>query len=68
VSISSSFKSTTAPSPTATAVPIVHPITRAQVEQNLALKMRDGAFLPDLSPLLATGEARDPIAAEALIS
>jgi hypothetical protein len=30
--------------------------------------MRDGAFLPDLSPLLATGEARDPIAAEALIS
>ena len=45
-----------------------HPITRAQVEQNLALKMRDGAFLSDLSPLLATGEAWDPIAAEALIS
>jgi hypothetical protein len=45
-----------------------HPITRAQVEQNLALKMRDGAFLADLSPLLATGEAWDPIAAEALIS
>ena len=42
-----------------------HPITRAQVEQNLALKMRDGAFL---APLLATGEAWDPIAAEALIS
>lgn len=41
---------------------------RAQVEQNLALKMRDGAFLADLSPLLATGEAWDPIAAEALIS
>jgi hypothetical protein len=45
-----------------------HPITRAQVEQNLALKMRDRAFLADLSPLLATGEAWDPIAAEALIS
>lgn len=45
-----------------------HPITRAQVEQNLALKMRDGAFLADLSPLLATGDAWDPIAAEALIS
>lgn len=45
-----------------------HPITRAQVEQNLALKMRDGAFLADLSPLLATGEAWDPIVAEALIS
>lgn len=45
-----------------------HAITRAQVEQNLALKMRDGAFMADLSPLLATGEAWDPIAAEALIS
>ncbi len=45
-----------------------HRISRAQVEQNLALKMRDGAFLADLSPLLATGEAWDPIAAEALIS
>ena len=45
-----------------------HPITRAQVEQNLALKMRDGAFLADLSPLLATREAWDPIVAEALIS
>ena len=43
-------------------------ISRAQVEQNLALKMRDGAFLADLGPLLATGEAWDPIAAEALIS
>ena len=42
-------------------------ITR-QVEQNLASKMRDGAFLADLSPLLATGEAWDPIAAVALIS
>jgi Nucleotidyl transferase AbiEii toxin, Type IV TA system len=49
-------------------IDLVHPITRAQVEQNLALKMRDGAFLADLSPLLATGEAWDPIAAEALIS
>ncbi len=38
-----------------------HPITRAQVEQNLALKMRDGAFLADLSPLLATGEEWDPM-------
>ena len=45
-----------------------HAITRAQVEQNLALKMRDGPFLADLRPLLATGEAWDPMAAEALIS
>lgn len=45
-----------------------HPMTRAQVEQNLALKMRDGAFLADLSPLLASGEAWDPVAAEALVS
>lgn len=34
-----------------------HPITRAQVEQNLALKMRDRTFLADLSPLLAGGDA-----------
>ena len=43
-------------------------MTRAQVEQNLALKMRDGAFLADLSPLLAGGAAWDPVAAEALVS
>ena len=45
-----------------------HPMTRAQVEQNLALKMRDGAFLADLSPLLAAGGPWDAAAAEALIS
>ena len=45
-----------------------HPMTRAQVEQNLALKVRDGAFLADLSPLLASGEAWDPVTAEALVS
>jgi hypothetical protein len=45
-----------------------HPMTRAQVEQNLALKMRDRAFLADLGPLLAHGEAWDPVAAEALVS
>ncbi len=45
-----------------------HPMTRAQVEQNLALKMRDGAFLADLSPLLASGEGWDPVTAAALVS
>ncbi len=45
-----------------------HPITRAQVEQNLAVKMRDRSFLADLSPLLAGGDAWDPVAAEALVS
>ena len=45
-----------------------HSMTRAQVEQNLALKMRDGAFLADLSPLLASGETWDPVTAEALVS
>jgi hypothetical protein len=45
-----------------------HPMTRAQIEQNLALKIRDGVFLADLSPLLAGGEAWDPVAAEALVS
>ncbi|MCC7035501.1 MAG: nucleotidyl transferase AbiEii/AbiGii toxin family protein [Acidobacteria bacterium] len=45
-----------------------HPITRAQVERNLALKMRDGAFLADLSPLLASGEAWAPVNAETLVS
>ena len=47
---------------------VISRASRAQVEQNLALKMRDGAFMADLSPLLATGEAWDPVAAEALIS
>lgn len=45
-----------------------HPITRAQVEQNVALKMRDGAFLADLSPLLASGDGWDPVRAEAIVS
>ena len=45
-----------------------HSMTRAQVEQNLALRMRDGAFLADLSPLLASGEAWDPVTAEAIVS
>ena len=45
-----------------------HQMTRAQYEQNLALKMRDPAFLADLSPLLAGGRAWDPLAAEALVS
>ncbi len=45
-----------------------HQMTRAQYEQNLALKMRDPGFLADLSPLLAGGRAWDPTAAEALVS
>ena len=45
-----------------------HQMTRAQYEQNLALKMRDPAFLADLSPLLAGGRAWDAVAAEGLVS
>ncbi len=45
-----------------------HQLTRAQFEQNLALKMRDPAFLADLSPLLTGGRAWDPVAAEARVS
>lgn len=45
-----------------------HPTTRAQVEQNLASKMRDVAFLADLSPLLTSAEVWDPVTAEALVS
>lgn len=36
--------------------------------QTYELKMRDPAFLADLSPLLAGGRAWDPVAAEALVS
>ncbi len=45
-----------------------HHLTRAQYEQNLALKMRDRAFLADLSPLLAGGGPWDAAAAEARVS
>lgn len=45
-----------------------HPTTRAQVEENLALKMRDAVFLADLSPLLASDDSWDPVVAEALVS
>jgi predicted nucleotidyltransferase component of viral defense system len=45
-----------------------HPTTRAQVEENLALKMRDAVFLADLSPLLSSDETWDPVVAEALVS
>lgn len=45
-----------------------HQMTRAQYEQNLALKIRDPAFLADLSPLLAGGRAWDAVAAEGLVS
>jgi predicted nucleotidyltransferase component of viral defense system len=45
-----------------------HHMTRAQYEQNLALKMRDPAFLTDLRPLLADERAWDAFAAEVLVS
>jgi predicted nucleotidyltransferase component of viral defense system len=45
-----------------------HHMTRAQYEQNLALKMRDRAFLADLSPLLAGGGPWDAAAAEERVS
>ncbi|MGI8784384.1 MAG: nucleotidyl transferase AbiEii/AbiGii toxin family protein [Acidobacteriota bacterium] len=45
-----------------------HTITRAQFEENLALKMRNEAFLADIGPLLATGYQWDPDAAALVIS
>lgn len=45
-----------------------HQMTRAQFEQNLAVKMRDQTFLADLHPLLASADVWDPVTAAALIS
>lgn len=42
-------------------------VTRAQFEENLALKMEDPSFLADISPLLATVSDWRPEAASALV-
>lgn len=45
-----------------------HTITRAQFEENIALKMQDPAFLADISPLLAADYKWNPEAAETMVS
>ena len=45
-----------------------HKVSRAQFEQNFALKMRDPAFLADINPLLATDYRWEPKAAAPVIS
>lgn len=45
-----------------------HPVTRAQFEENLALKMNDQAFLADISPLLASGHRWEPEEAALVIA
>ncbi len=44
-----------------------HVITRAQFEENLALKMADARFLSDISPLLTADQSWEPARAAALI-
>lgn len=44
-----------------------HSITRAQFEENFALKMQDPAFLADISPLLAADFGWDPQAAAPVV-
>lgn len=45
-----------------------HRITRAQFEENIALKMQDPAFLADITPLLAANYKWDPEAEAAVVS
>lgn len=45
-----------------------HKVTRAQFEENLALKMRDPQFKADISPLLAAGYEWDAEAAAPVVS
>ncbi len=45
-----------------------HKITRALFEENFALKMKDPAFLADISPLLSDGYKWDPEAEAPLVS
>lgn len=45
-----------------------HKVTRAQFEENFALKMRDPQFTADISPLLAAGYEWDPEAAAPVVS
>ncbi len=43
-------------------------ITRAQFEENIALKMQDPAFLADISPLLAANHEWNPKDEAAIVS
>jgi len=45
-----------------------HKVTRAQFEENFALKLRDPQFMADISPLLAPGYEWDPEGAAPAIS
>lgn len=45
-----------------------HSVTRAQFEENFALKMQDPAFLADISPVLAANLEWDPRAAASVVS
>jgi hypothetical protein len=45
-----------------------HQVTRAQFEENFALKMDDSQFLADISALLADGYAWEPEAEAAVVS
>jgi predicted nucleotidyltransferase component of viral defense system len=45
-----------------------HRVTRAQFEENFALKMRDPQFTVDISPLLAAGHEWDAGAAASVVS
>ena len=45
-----------------------HNVTRAQFEQNLALKLQDPEFMADISPLLAPEYAWDPKGEAAVLS
>lgn len=45
-----------------------HQVTRAQFEENFALKMQDSEFLADISPLLAGGYAWEPEAEASVVS
>lgn len=38
-----------------------HKVTRAQFEENLALKLNDASFLADITPLLSEGYAWEPV-------
>lgn len=45
-----------------------HTVTRAQFEENLALKMEDPGFLADIGPLLVAGHTWEPKDAARIIS
>ena len=45
-----------------------HKVTRAQFEENFALKLRDSQFTADIGPLLAAGYEWDAGGAAAVVS